>query len=362
MDRLVYSTTVVNAAYPRSKRYSTVRSTDRLQIAVNRYIPLKKDENGLTLIFLHCSGLQKESWEEVIRLLFEQDLPIKEAIAFDWVGHGDSAVLNEGKLGYDLLWSDGSRDLLALIDQLQLPEPIVCLGHSLGGGQSLGACAKRRRQFAGCVGVEAVAYPFPGDSAVSSFASLSAHFPDTFASKQEAIDFLMSIHYKWFNKAVRDRLFDTMLYSPAGSDKIKLKSSSMQLAALFSASPESVGELYTLLPFVDTPVLLISAGDSNWNPSEAPEMLASTLSHCESVTVPKAHHMLIQEIPEVAASIIGPFLTKTLARYNREQAREAAVASDMAEIIDRGFKELVEGLDSLANLSLKLSRSKTAKL
>ncbi|KAF7316198.1 CN hydrolase domain-containing protein [Mycena indigotica] len=58
------------------------------------------NDDGLSLLFAHCIGSHKEQWEPIIESCFvnQRSKPrhqrIREAWAFDWQSHGDSAVLN----------------------------------------------------------------------------------------------------------------------------------------------------------------------------------------------------------------------------------------------------------------------------
>ncbi|KAG8883172.1 hypothetical protein FRB97_007107 [Tulasnella sp. 331] len=73
------------------KRYSDPRTQD----------PSAHDASAITLVLTHATGMHKESWEIVMRHLFEKcSLPgstvkIRDAWTIDSINHGDAALLNE---------------------------------------------------------------------------------------------------------------------------------------------------------------------------------------------------------------------------------------------------------------------------
>lgn len=78
-----------------------------LKMAAKRYTsgsPTSPDSSGLTLLMMHGLGQHKEFWEPVLEKLFALQAAgmshyrIREAWAFDWQSHGDSAILNADRL------------------------------------------------------------------------------------------------------------------------------------------------------------------------------------------------------------------------------------------------------------------------
>ncbi|KAF8636764.1 hypothetical protein AX16_010967 [Volvariella volvacea WC 439] len=114
-----------------------------LKVAAKRYThPASTNPDGLTLLFAHCIGAHKEQWEPTISTIFSLQQSkhptrrIREAWAFDWQNHGESAVLNyealqdrpEGVSAYE--WAN------AIASFMRSPRMdghrIVALGHSAG--------------------------------------------------------------------------------------------------------------------------------------------------------------------------------------------------------------------------------------
>lgn len=122
------------------------RATDgrRMRMAAKRYTVDSKNEDGLTLLFAHCIGAHKEHWETTISTMVEiQNASppppyqrIREAWAFDWQSHGDSALLNEALLGDEVISVyEWAAAIAAFIRSPRMKgHRIVTVGHSAGTG------------------------------------------------------------------------------------------------------------------------------------------------------------------------------------------------------------------------------------
>ncbi|KAJ7188783.1 alpha/beta-hydrolase, partial [Mycena filopes] len=101
---------------------------------------------GITLLFAHGTGFNKEIWEPTIEALFDADHRhvIQEAWAVDGQNHGESAILNEArfKSGYLLdIWD--YADALAIFRRdIIKQENVTVIGHSVGalGGVLMTSC------------------------------------------------------------------------------------------------------------------------------------------------------------------------------------------------------------------------------
>ncbi|KAJ6607605.1 Alpha/beta hydrolase fold-1 [Mycena sp. CBHHK59/15] len=121
-----------------------------LKMAAKRYCTSESaaDAAGLTLLFAHCIGAHKEQWEPTIAGMFAlqnragtpRHQRVREAWAFDWQNHGDSAVLNR-----ELLLGAGREDgvsafewagaIAAFVRSPRMQgQRIVAIGHSAGAG------------------------------------------------------------------------------------------------------------------------------------------------------------------------------------------------------------------------------------
>ncbi|KAL2822283.1 Alpha/beta hydrolase family-domain-containing protein [Aspergillus cavernicola] len=115
-----------------------------LRLAVKQYIPLDNPsprEGDVTLIGAHANGFPKELyeplWDDIHEELSRQNRRIRSIWIADVAQQGQSGILNEDILGHDPDWFDHSRDLLSMINQFQdqIPQPLIGIGHSMGGMQ-----------------------------------------------------------------------------------------------------------------------------------------------------------------------------------------------------------------------------------
>lgn len=120
----------------------TTEQTLSLKVAAKRYTVAHNNEHGFTLLLTHGSGFHKELWEPTITRLFDlqrikdSNPNIREIWAFDWQGHGDSALLNESALKTRTHAVSVADLACALVAFLETPHVrghrIVAIGHSAG--------------------------------------------------------------------------------------------------------------------------------------------------------------------------------------------------------------------------------------
>ncbi|KZT54463.1 hypothetical protein CALCODRAFT_438552 [Calocera cornea HHB12733] len=115
--------------------------------------PEDGETEGVTLFLAHANGFPKQIWQPVLRHLFALYAGVDEVWLWETANHGDSALVNAGKLGDTFDWADNARDVLQFLQfhrplpgQAELPlhlpphalestpRRVVGVGHSLGGG------------------------------------------------------------------------------------------------------------------------------------------------------------------------------------------------------------------------------------
>ncbi|KAI0335894.1 alpha/beta-hydrolase [Cubamyces sp. BRFM 1775] len=87
------------------RKYPSEYSPEGLYFVAKRYVAHSSSEQGLTLLFFHCTGSHKEVWEPVIQTIFDRignirspRTAIREAWTFDWQSHGEAGRLNRNFL------------------------------------------------------------------------------------------------------------------------------------------------------------------------------------------------------------------------------------------------------------------------
>ncbi|KAH9923362.1 alpha/beta-hydrolase [Fomitopsis serialis] len=113
-----------------------------VKLVAKRYVPNGAVPAGLTLLFTHCTGSHKESWEVVIAELLQLkdsafNAPVvREAWSVDWQSHGEAATVNENILKIDtegLSVTEYAAGLRALVCSEHLSgHQLVAIGHSAG--------------------------------------------------------------------------------------------------------------------------------------------------------------------------------------------------------------------------------------
>lgn len=138
---------VVPAIFPRTTALSTQCATDRLSLACKLYRPKgldKPDATQPSVFFVNGNGFPKESYEPMFESFYSEmkakhGISLNYILAMEPVNQGHSAVLNEDKLGNDMLWTDAWRDVVAVHYYLMLQDhpiintPLIGIGHSFGG-------------------------------------------------------------------------------------------------------------------------------------------------------------------------------------------------------------------------------------
>ncbi|KAI8969894.1 alpha/beta-hydrolase [Trametes punicea] len=130
---MAYRSTTVEQIFP------SRRTRDGLRFVAQRYTPETSNTAGVTLLFFHCAGSHKESWEPTIEhILSAKSRPVngaalvREAWSFEMQNHGQSAVINDAALETIAVeeYADGVKHFVAtgVLDGHKL----VGIGHSLG--------------------------------------------------------------------------------------------------------------------------------------------------------------------------------------------------------------------------------------
>jgi pimeloyl-ACP methyl ester carboxylesterase len=109
-----------------------------------------KTGNGLPILFLHGDCSRASQWDRVMRLTAAG----REAVAFDFRGHGASAPAHDGDYGYD----GRAADVGAVADAFGLKR-FLLVAHSGGGGVALAYAARHAKRVAGILFVDPATDP-----------------------------------------------------------------------------------------------------------------------------------------------------------------------------------------------------------
>ncbi|EMC95138.1 hypothetical protein BAUCODRAFT_149161 [Baudoinia panamericana UAMH 10762] len=235
-------TLAIPATYPR--RAGTVaHERDELKIALHDYrVHQHRQHEPITLLFAHGTSFSKDLWDLIIRyLLSDQQLAgrIKRIVAIDASNHGDSAVLNAGKLGTNAFWPDNAYDILTVTQTLGLSLPLVGIGHSFGGGTLAHAAVISPGTFSATIFVEPILFIMPEQDGVTASVALRRKDQwrslDDVCARFEKSQGLADWHPE--QRKVYAEKGTSEATGPDGQNKRILKTPKAQEAATYIAAP-----------------------------------------------------------------------------------------------------------------------------
>ncbi|KAJ5153716.1 uncharacterized protein N7500_009155 [Penicillium coprophilum] len=197
-----------------------------IRIAVKQYIPLDNpspQEGDVTIIGAHANGFSKELyeplWDEIYEELRSQNQSIRSIWIADVAQQGQSGVMNESILGNDPSWNDHGRDLLYLLNEFEIVQPVIGVGHSMGGMQLAHLSLMHPSLFEGLILMEPV---IQLDNPGRKYALPSTYRRDLWDSREQAAEKFRSnpfyqawdprVLQKWLEFGLRDlptRLYPT---------------------------------------------------------------------------------------------------------------------------------------------------------
>ena len=347
------------------------KDAENLVIVYNKFksnSPRPKPESQLTLnlVFFHGTGFNKSVWTYLIKQLYKlsqsAQVPwhLDTVLAIDAVGHGDSSVANDGKLGSVCMWDDGSRDVIDVINherkttgdvQNNLETRTVAIGHSMGGYMALYAAFLETTMFDSVVAIEPVIY---GTSETRArfqkiLKKMAKMMKDTFNTEKEAITYFSKYSFtKTFQADVLKDYIDDEVYKTKNKDgKVVYKAKCLafnQLATYTSGNSSSFKGMLAL-PQINVPIFHVIGGDATWNLKDSidwirnairPDMLAGAIS------VDKGQHLVNSEQPDDVVKVIADALTKrdNDFKQSRTSIPEVALKGDREALFEQQQKLL----------------------
>lgn len=252
---------------------------------------------GIPLILCHCTGAVARTWDPVVARLGGAF----HVYAIDSRGHGDSERPTTREA---YVWALSGQDLLAVVDGLELPAPILAAGHSGGGAHIAYAEMLRPGTFSRVVLIEAIIGPEEFFSSPSPLAAAARRRVNDFESRKAARDRFAAKPpmNRWHPEALEAYLEHGLATLPDGRVSLKLPGEieawmyelggaydvydqlgNLHFQALLATGSESYG------------VALVSAQHSR-------------LPDSEYRTIEGAHHFAPQERPTDVAGLLIEWL------------------------------------------------------
>ncbi|KAJ2502863.1 hypothetical protein GGH96_000733 [Coemansia sp. RSA 1972] len=297
--------------------FDASRAGQKIVANVYRSATPPKQTKQVTLLLAHANGFHKELWEPTLARMFSHkgDWCIDQAVALDSYNHGDSAITNRSSISEetDSPWFLNARDLLAVVEQLNSPHPVVGIGHSWGASSLLLAEIMSPHTFAGLVATDPVLFRKPTENAKlreitmkrraawSNIQTARSYFePHAFFSLWDPR--ILDLHIKHGLETVFDE------------NKLVLKCRPVNEAAVYAgalhASPFATEHLWK----IQCPVAFLTGEKSPMCPPAHVKDITKDIGDCVRVVMPGAGHLLVHEDPDATADhyvrILDEFVPK----------------------------------------------------
>ncbi|KAG2007365.1 zuotin [Coprinopsis cinerea AmutBmut pab1-1] len=292
-----------------------------LVVTANRYWdPETSAVDGVTVVFAHGTGFNKESWEPTIEdvqkaLEGNQTVRVREYWSIDAPNHGDSAALNQEtlKVGYTPIfgWEEYARSIHLFlsgygkgVDVDFSKRRLVGVGHSMGAVSLVLMTGHYPHvKFEKVILCEVMCMNPKFVGRAGNFLTQGAEKRrDVWPSREEAYNILKDrgTWKTWDDRVLRSFVDTALRPVDEGKQEVTLKCSRVQEAACYR-DPLGSSRAYGLLgEYVKrVPTHLIYGGIDDYLPAEVKtDILKVVGDSVQSFTrVPKAGHLLPQQHP-----------------------------------------------------------------
>ncbi|KAI5967639.1 hypothetical protein CANMA_002819 [Candida margitis] len=363
-------------AHPIRANGATLIAEDakNLTVVYNKYksnCPRPNPQSQLTynLVFCHGTGFNKSIWNYHIKKLYQlsQSLQVPwfldTVISADAVGHGDSSLANDGKLGPVYTWDDGARDVIEVVQhetrttgdlENDFNSRTVIIGHSMGGFVATYAAYLEPTLFDSVVAIEPVLFGTPDNAQlyIKLFNKISQLILDTFDTETDArfffekFSFTKFIHPEVMNDFIADEIYKTK--NEEGEDIYKVKCLKDVQVAAYLGSMMSLPKGMLALPALRVPFLHVIGSKAKWNPPESVAWVRGAIDpqyFVGGVDIKDGEHLVNAEKPDEVVAIIKNFLTKRDEVYTKERSEipEVVLKGDRKALHDQEFGKLLRG-------------------
>ncbi|EGW34388.1 uncharacterized protein SPAPADRAFT_59815, partial [Spathaspora passalidarum NRRL Y-27907] len=319
------------------------------------------------LIFCHGTGFNKSVWTYYVNKLYSlcqtgsTSWAIDSVISIDQIGHGDSSLENEGKLGPIVRWDEGGKDVIEVIKHEiattgdftnDVNSRNVVIGHSMGGFNALYASFYEPTLIDACVPIEPVIYGEAGglDKFKKIFGKIAKIMIDKFEDMQEVEFFFKEFSfYKNFHPQVlQDFMEDEIVaeVDPVTKEKkyrLKCKINNQMSAYLGAFMSIAIG--MHILSLIRVPIFHVIGKKAVWNPPNSIPWIRSTINPeflGESFDIPQGEHLVNGERPDEVISIIAKVLETRAEKFPAEAKRiPASSGSTRDQIAEDQFQKLL---------------------
>ncbi|CUM64603.1 uncharacterized protein PRCAT00002211001 [Priceomyces carsonii] len=360
---------VTDASFPRSAG-ATILIHDKLKLVYNKYKTTRKIPDGvikINLVFAHGTGMNKSIWKYHINRFYEfaekEGWYIDSVLAVDAVGHGDSAIQNQGKLGWSYRWEEGSKDLIQVMKYENLTtgdfqndyySKNIVIGHSLGGFGAIMAGFYEPALIDSVVALDPVMYVTDDmtEKFTLVFDKIASLLIEKFDSEDDVNEYFKKFSfYKTFRKEILDDFMKEEVYSeidPETNEKVfKIKSATRNQMATYLMAGVSVPPAMKCLPLLKVPVLHVIANKGKWNPPESVGFIRGAIPKklLSVADIKVGTHLFHAEEPDIVIEPIHEFILqrKKIAEESLPYVPELKLKSDKQRIYDNQWEILLKG-------------------
>lgn len=347
-------TKVVEAEFPRMMMHSTIPMGAPLAVVFEHYRLNKHlvDEFRIpvNLFFMAGTGMTKAVWKYHINKLFEysQSNPelkwqVTNCVALDLVNHGDSALENEGILGWQFDWREGSHDLIQVAKSLKLQGESIVIGHSMGGFQSLYSTLISPLMFKFVIAIEPVTH---GDEMASvvfakkMLPAVAGAICTEFANEQEYYKYMKqrSFYRNFHPQVFRDFVDSEKIVNPDGT--VRTKTTKQIQMICYHAGLRIFPRGLELISMIERPVVFVAGERATWTPKSCVGEVRNALQHGEFYEVPNGEHLVNCEDPDAIIEIIQKSLTKYVKEKSDTRTSELIDRKKYNELFDENYSKL----------------------
>lgn len=262
--------------------------------------------DGPPLIVCHCTGGCGRLWDPVVARLRHG----YRVYAVDTRGHGDSGRPDTQP---SYAWVRSGRDVLAVIDTLELGDALWAAGHSGGAAHLCYAEWLRAGAFSRVMLIEAIVGPRHVFAGESPLAEAARRRRNTFGSREEArARFAAKPPMdRWHAEALQAFIAHGLADQPEGGVRLKLPGALEALCYLEGGACDVFDDLHTL----QFDALLVAGADSRVAPLV--DVQADLLPRATRKHLSDTQHFVPQERPEEVANLLDSWFQGSNGHVNR---------------------------------------------
>ncbi|MDX3906230.1 MAG: alpha/beta hydrolase [Pigmentiphaga sp.] len=227
-------------------------------------------------------------------------------IALDQRGRGASDWAPAGRYTTD----DYVADIAALVEQKNLHR-YALVGHSMGGTNALNYAAAKPPGLEALVIVDSA--PELDPRGLARIREELGRTPGSFASQEEALDFLRPLHRRASARSLATRLEWMLMQDAQGRWQWRID------PKIFDPrmTPDPPERSWKAVADVACPVLVVRGSDSDLVTRDCADRMAAEFRHASRAEIPAAAHMVVEDNPAAFTAAVLPFLENTLGAASR---------------------------------------------